>query len=93
MLGERLRRARRLGDVSARELGRLAGLPSESHVRTLETAENPNPNATTITSICSVLGISTDHLLTGAGPLPSARRIRAAVSLARARFASVHGQG
>jgi transcriptional regulator with XRE-family HTH domain len=89
MIGERLRRARRLGGVSAREVARLAGLPSESHVRTLETALSPNPNANTITAICGVLGISADHLLTGKGPRPSRVRIRAAIEQARAKFSAV----
>lgn len=84
MLSDRLRRAREAANVSARELGRLAGLPSESHVGYLETAADPNPNANTVKSLCRVLGISIDYLLTGAGPEPSARRIRAAVELARA---------
>ena len=84
MLSDRLRRAQEAANVSARELGRLAGLPSESHVGYLETAPDPNPNANTLKSICRVLGISIDYLLTGAGPEPSSRRIRAAVEAARA---------
>lgn len=90
MLAARLRRARELGGVSARELSRLAGLPSESHVGTLEAASDPNPSANTVTAICRVLGITADYLLTGSGPAPSGRRIRTALDAARS---VVHPQG
>jgi transcriptional regulator with XRE-family HTH domain len=85
-LGARLRVARHLGGVSARELSALIGVAS-GHVALIESGERPDPRSTTVARAAEVLGVSTDYLICGTGPEPTAEQVQAAVERARLRCA------
>lgn len=82
-LPTRLREARaHVADLSARDLAELAGL-SPSHITLIESGRRPRVHASTAAALCEVLGLSLDWLVSGKGPTPIPRRVRAAVETAR----------
>lgn len=78
----RLKYARELGEISARDLSRLAGLPSEGHVSSLETSGH-SPTVDTLSKIATVLGLSLDWLGRGEGTAPTAEQVTRAIKRAR----------
>lgn len=85
MVPERLRRLRDIAGISARELSRLAQLPSQSHVTLIE-SKGGTLSTTTATALARVFGCSLDWLVNGTGKEPSARAVRASVEEARRLF-------
>lgn len=83
-VGARIREARELAGISARELDRLAGL-SENHTSLLESVVR-DVRAETAVAVARTLGVSLDWLLVGEGKAPSERSVRAAVEAARAAY-------
>lgn len=86
-LSLRLRRARELAGISARELDRLARL-TEGHTSLIESGERSNVEARTATALATTLGLSLDWLITGKGRDPIEADIRTAIERARAARAS-----
>jgi len=86
-IGLRLREARTVAAVSARELDRLADT-TEGHTSLIESGVVQNANAETLAKLAAVLGVSLDWLVTGSGPPPSSRVVRAAIIAARNASAS-----
>lgn len=82
-LAERLRTLREQGEVSGRELARLAGL-AEPHISMIERGARPRIGAAVAEKIARTLGCSLDWLLLGQGEPPSADSIRTAIARARA---------
>lgn len=82
----RLRKARGLVDLSARELDRLAGL-AEGHTSLIENGTRAAVEAKTAQALARVLGISLDWLIAGLGKMPSERTVRSAVDAARVAYA------
>jgi transcriptional regulator with XRE-family HTH domain len=82
-VGRRIRELRTLAGLSARELSRLAGLPSQSHVSSLELSEGCTVQVSTIVAIAEVLGCSLDWLIVGRGKPPPLRTVRSAIARAR----------
>jgi DNA-binding XRE family transcriptional regulator len=78
-LGDRLRLAREMAGIPARELDRLAGL-SEGHTANIESGRRPNIEARTASAIATVLGLSLDWLVSDAGSPPSEAAIRDSVA-------------
>lgn len=78
----RLRHARLLGGVSARELDRLAGT-TPGHVWLIESGERPSLQASTAVLLATALGLSTDWLLSGVGDPPTEDSVRVALDHAR----------
>lgn len=74
---ERLRWARQIAGISARELDRLAGL-AEGHSSLLEAGKKKDMETRTATRIAEVLGLSLDWFVRGKGPLPTSSEIAAA---------------
>lgn len=92
-IGERLREARLLGELSARELSGLAGVAA-GHVALLESGEREHPRSDTLVALARVLGVSLDWLVSGNGETPTVESVRAAVDAARAeRQASTGTEG
>jgi transcriptional regulator with XRE-family HTH domain len=85
-MGERLKAARELaGDLSARELGALAGV-AETYPALIESGvRNKRPGAEVVSKLANVLGTTVDFLLLGVGDAPSARQVTRAVAAARER--------
>lgn len=67
-IGQRIRLEREKRGISARELGRRAGL-SSSTVCLLENGGRPDPAISTVTAIATALGVGVDTLL----PEPSSK--------------------
>jgi len=86
-LGGRLRWARELGGVSARELDRLAERTT-GHAATIETLVGDRAQISTISDYADVLGVSLDWLVKGRGRRPTKHSIQAAVAAARTRKAA-----
>lgn len=84
MLAGRLRHARMLSGLSARELNELALKRTGTHVSLIESGVRESPQADTLEKLARVLGITLDWLIAGTGPLPSKRAVLAAVERARA---------
>lgn len=82
-LGKRLQRARQLAGISQSELSRLAGA-KRSYVGLLERGVRTRPEARLLMALSAALGVRAEWLLTGQGPGPSARKVRAALAEARA---------
>lgn len=79
--------ARKLAEnLSAHELSLLLG-GSPSVIAMIERGDTKDPRSTLLGALAVVLGISIDWLITGKGPKPKAKRVRAAVDAARANFA------
>lgn len=85
VVGKRIRELREAAGLSARELGRLARLPSPAHVSLIEASDRPI-NTTTATALAAVLGCSLDYLVNGVGRAPGVRAVRASVEEARKRI-------
>ena len=77
-LSDRLRWARGLTELSAKQLARLAGL-HETHVTLIERGHRTALRASTISKLAGALGVRESWLWGGSGRLPSERSIRAAV--------------
>jgi transcriptional regulator with XRE-family HTH domain len=84
-ISQRLRQARELGDLKARELDRLADI-SEGHTSLIESGARPHPESKTAMALAKTLGVSLDWFLLGEGKDPSVRSIRVAVDAARVAF-------
>lgn len=84
-LGARLRVARELAGISARELDRLARKRSDGLAAMIERGTKPNPEASTAGEYARTLGVSLDWLVNGIGAGPSTRRVRAAIEAAKAQ--------
>ena len=83
MVPERIALARSLAGIPRSDLDALAGL-GRGHVSMIETGRRPNLEAKTAVALASVLGVTTDWLLTGEGKAPTKRAVHAAVERARA---------
>jgi len=87
----RLRSTRELaGDLSARELARLAGL-SEAIVGFVERGSTESPHLLNAIDLARVLGVDVTWLGTGEGDEPTAETVRTAVAAARAELAARKG--
>lgn len=91
-LGDRLRSARDLGEVSARELCSLAGV-TVSVAAMVERGHIHRPAADVLAAFAGVLGVSLDWLVLGTGSEPTAEQVRAAVETARQRKAPLPETG
>lgn len=83
-LGERLRLARLLADISARDLDRLAGRP-EGHSTVIEARDDAPVRTDTAEHYADALGVTLDWLVRGIGPEPTRAQVVAAVEKARSR--------
>lgn len=84
-IGDRLKAARELaGDLSARELGALAGV-AETYPTLIESGARKQIGGEIVASLAEVLGTTTDQLLLGKGPQPTERQVKKAVAAARER--------
>lgn len=81
---ERLKAIRELaGDLSARELGALAGL-AETYPALIESGVRGKlPGGEVVSKLASVLGTTADFLLFGTGGSPSSKQVARAVAAAR----------
>jgi transcriptional regulator with XRE-family HTH domain len=86
-IGKRLRKARKLAQISARELDRLAGR-TPGHAGLIEHRPGADVMAGTVLAYADVLGLSLDWLIAGRGAEPIAARVQAAVVEARAQRAA-----
>lgn len=86
VVGTRIRQAREMAGISARELDRLAGL-SENHTSLLESVVR-DVRTETAAAIARTLGVSLDWLVLGEGKAPTERTVRAAVETARQLYHS-----
>lgn len=68
-LSDRLRIARERAGLSARALGRAAGLGTRT-ISLLESGARPDPRRSTIEAISKTLGVSLEWLLLGTGEPP-----------------------
>lgn len=75
-LAERLRWARGLTGLSARDLDRLAHL-TPGHTNNIEAGRRKEPSAETVRSLARALGVSCDWLIDGNGMAPSEQQLRA----------------
>lgn len=89
-LGERLRFARKLADISARSLDALAG-SAEGYAALIESGERLNVGSRFLEGYCRVLGLSLDWLVLGHGELPIEKHVRDAVSCATAAKTGTEG--
>lgn len=80
---KRLTKARKLGDLSSRQLSTLAGLAS-NYSAMIERRAAKNPAFGAVLALARVLGISLDWLAYGVGEAPSREHVQAAVAQARA---------
>jgi len=87
-LAARLRHARILGGLSARELDRLAG-KTPGHSSLLETSPDIDPSVSTAMAYARVLGLSLDWLAAGEGAAPHRAAVLASVQHARAHVTRV----
>lgn len=85
-LGERLRIARSLAGISARELDRLAGR-SVGHAALIERGDRPRVEAETAAAYARVLDVDLNWLITGSGEKPLADSVVRAVDRAKKRAA------
>lgn len=85
-ISARVRLARDLVGLSARELDRLAGL-AEGHSSIIEASAKKSLSTQTAQALARVLGLSLDWLIAGDGKPPSERAVRAAVDAARTAYA------
>jgi len=84
-LGERLKATRELaGDLSARELGALAGV-AETYPSLIESGERKQVGADIVSRLAGVVGATTDYLIQGSGQAPTAKQVCKAVASARER--------
>lgn len=81
-IGQRVSRARALGDVSSRELSSLAGL-SPNWLGQLERGDIEDTKTAVAARLAEVLGVELDWLITGAGPEPTEDQIATAIDKAR----------
>jgi transcriptional regulator with XRE-family HTH domain len=82
-IGERLKATRELaGDLSARELGSLAGV-AETYPALIESGVRKQVGADIVSKLAAVLGATTDFLILGTGHVPSAKQVSKAVAAAR----------
>lgn len=86
MVSERIRQLRDLAGISARELSRLAQLPSATHVALIEANDGGAVTTHTALALARVLGCSLDWLIDGSGKAPSERAVRTAVEEARQKI-------
>lgn len=86
-LQQRLRRARTLAELPARELDRLAGI-RQGHSGIIEARASENVETATAQALARVLGVSLDWLIAGKGKEPTQRAVRAAVEIARSEYAA-----
>lgn len=75
-LAERLRWARGIAGLSARDLDELANLTA-GHTSSIEAGRRANPSAETGRALARALGVSLDWLVDGTGAEPSERKLRA----------------
>lgn len=83
-LGARLRLARELAGISARELDRIARSRGDGLAARVESGARSNLEAGTAEEYAVALGLSLDWLISGIGQPPSEKKVRAAVEAARA---------
>ena len=84
-IAERLAWARVQAALDRRELARIAGLGSETHVGLIESGDRPDPRGSTLKKLALALGVSFGWLAAGEGDIPSAETIRAAIERARSK--------
>lgn len=82
-IGERLKATRELArDLSARELGALAGV-AETYPTLIESGARKQVGADIVSRLAAVLGTTTDFLILGTGPTPTAKHVARTVAAAR----------
>lgn len=81
--GERLKAAREAAAISTRDLDRIAGL-KQGVCWSVENSNSGNYEVRTLNALATTLGLSLDFVVRGVGRLPSARKVKAAVAIARA---------
>lgn len=90
-VGVRLQETRRLVDLTARELDRLART-TEGHTSLIESGVVQNITLETAGKLARVLGVTLDWLLSGAGTQPSAASVQMSVDAARVGRADESGE-
>lgn len=80
-LRARLRSARKLAGISAKQLDRLAGLGA-GHTNMIESGTRVDIEGGTLAKLCKALGVSLDWLLLGGGKAPTVNSVRSAIALA-----------
>lgn len=86
----RLRETREMaGDLSGRELARLAGLRSETTVGLAEIGHTHSVRLESGVAIAAVLGVELQWLVSGIGDAPTVESVRAAVAAARERHDAI----
>jgi transcriptional regulator with XRE-family HTH domain len=91
-LRTRLRTAREIAGVSARELDRLAGL-GEAHTSMIEAGDRVSIETNTAVKLCTALGASLDWLLRGQGKPPTSKEVRIAIANSRRGLRSTGTDG
>jgi transcriptional regulator with XRE-family HTH domain len=81
-VGGRIKQARCLAKIAARELDRLAGI-TEGHTSLIESGHVADATSQTLVKIARVLGVSLDWLVSGFGDGPTTDTVIAAVAVAR----------
>ena len=88
-IAERLTWARTQAGFERRELARLAGLGSETHVGLIESGERPDPRGSTIKKLAQALGVPFGWLAAGEGEQPTVDALRLIGERQRSANASV----
>ena len=86
-LAGRLSFAREAAGLSSRRVSALAGI-AQALTGQIERGVTHAPTTDTIQKIASVLGVTIDWLVTGAGPMPEPETIRQAAARAEAAYAA-----
>jgi|SRR5580704_12250039 hypothetical protein len=84
-IAARLKFARTLAHLPAREMDRLAG-KTPGHAGLIEARPGSDAMAGTLAAYADVLGLSLDWLVRGQGDAPTADSVREAVATARAKL-------
>jgi transcriptional regulator with XRE-family HTH domain len=82
LIGEKLKAARELGNISSRELDRLAGL-REGVSWKVESSKTGNVETKTLAAQARVLGLDLEYLVNDAGTKPTRDSVQAAIARAR----------
>lgn len=80
--GVRITAARKLAEISTKDLDRLAGLKA-GVTWAVENSATGNSEIRTLDAIAKALGLSLDWIVRGDGPEPTTEAIKAAVASAR----------
>jgi hypothetical protein len=92
LIGEKIRVAREMGELSARGLDRLAHL-REGTTWKVESSKTGNVETKTLAVLARVLGLNLEYLVNDVGPKPTVARVREAVARARVELERGAGKG